>query len=523
MGDRDEEERVRSMSWIAVVAVTCAVGVAVGAAGDNWPHATPEEHGVDSAKLETMRQTIDVLDLPIDSVVVVRHGGIVFEYYPNPSLYGPNGLHNLYSVTKSVTSILIGIAIDEGSIEGVDQSVVGFFPDRGIANLDACKERMTLEHLLTMTSGLEWQGPDDMYHSWGKGIQSGDPVQYALDRPMVHEPGTVWHYNGGCSHLLSAILTKTTGMSTLEFAREHLFGPLGITSVRWPRDPHGIYYGGQDIWLTPYDMAKLGQLLLDGGVWNGEQIVPAEWIKATTTQSVELPWSGGYGYQWWLYPEDGIYYASGAFDQHIYVIPDLDMVVVFTASNWPPGILPGERTGGAPVVDWLLGSFVLPACDAYTRVEYDGFGFSLATPRVVDGEADGWGGAGWASEASGVVSFSFGGSPFEAAGVQWATAGGPSNLESVLDAFLVALERSVDRIEPAGPPTEAGMGAHSVLCQRFDAVTDDGSVSAVAAALYCEEKSRAFVIYHAVHARLTDWLDPIDELTRLVESFECHE
>jgi len=514
---------VRRMFWTAVVAVTCAAGLAAAVTDSGWLHATPEEHGVDSAKLEAMRQTIDVLDLPIDSVVVVRHGEIVFEHYPNASLYGPNGLHNLYSVTKSVTSILIGIAIDEGFIEGVDQSVVGFFPDRRIANLDARKERMTLEHLLTMTSGLEWQGPDDMYHSWGKGIQSGDPVQYALDRPMAHEPGAVWYYNGGCSHLLSAILTETTGMSTLEFAREHLFGPLGITSVRWPRDPHGIYYGGQDIWLTPYEMAKLGQLLLDGGVWNGEQIVPAEWVKAATTQAIELPWSGGYGYQWWLYPESGIYYASGAFDQHIYVIPDLDMVVVFTASNWPPGILPGERTGGAPVVDWLLGSFVLPACDAYTRMEYDGFGFSLATLRVVDGEADGWGGAGWASEASGVVSFSFGGSPFEAAGVQWATAEGPSNLESVLADFLVTLERSADRIELAGPPTETTIGGRTVLCQRVDISTADGPLSATVGAFLCEETGRTFVVYHAVHSGLAEWLDPFDEFERLVASFSCEQ
>ena len=146
---------------------------------------------------------------------------------------------------------------------------------------------------------------------------------------------------------------------TMSGRQRRLFGPLGIRSVNWPRDPHGIYHGGQDIWLAPYDRAKPGQLYLNGGVWNGEQIVSADWIDAST-RSIDFPWFGHHGYPWWLYPESGIYYASGAFEQRICVIPKYDMVVVFSARNRPSGIAAGERTEGPPIVDWRFESFVLP-------------------------------------------------------------------------------------------------------------------------------------------------------------------
>ena len=242
----------------ALSLVLLVAGLAAAAHAD-WESSPPEELRMDSGWLEAMTAVIEAIDLPIDSIVVARHGRIAFEYYPRPLYYGPNGRHVLYSATKSVTSTLIGIAIEQGLIESVDAKVVDFFPDRTIAHLDDRKRSMTVEHLLTMTSGFDWTGPDDAHHSWGEAIRSGDPVQYTLDRPVIHEPGTVWYYNGGCSHLLSAILTEVSGTSTLRFANEVLFGPLGITNVRWPRDPNAIYYGGQDIWMSTRSMAKLGQ------------------------------------------------------------------------------------------------------------------------------------------------------------------------------------------------------------------------------------------------------------------------
>jgi CubicO group peptidase (beta-lactamase class C family) len=313
-----------------------------------------------------MMDYIDKQSLPVDAVVVVRHGCIVFEAYPNQT-YGPEDRHILYSVTKSITSALIGIAIEEGFIESVDQKVVDFFPDKTIANLDARKQKMTIEHLLTMSSGFEWEGPDDGHHTWGAAVRSGNPVQYILDQPMANEPGVEWYYNGGCSHLLSAILTKTTGYSTLDFAHEYLFKPLGIWSVRWPRDPQGIYYGGQDIWLTPRDMAKFGQLYLNNGIWEGKQVVPAEWV-ALSAETYFSYSQGGYGYQWWTWPESGIYYASGAYDQRIYIVPDLDMVVVITADNKASDLKEGEVRSNAPIADWLMHYFILQKSEqSYTK------------------------------------------------------------------------------------------------------------------------------------------------------------
>jgi len=514
-----EEESVKSIVRTAAIALLVA-GTAVTATA--WQQGDPDRHGIDTAPLEQMRQIIDGLDLPIDSVVVVRHGKIVFEHFPDPSTGGANRMHNLYSVTKSVTSILIGIAIEKGFIEGVDQRVVGFFPNRTIANLDERKERMTLEHLLTMTSGLEWQGPDDMFHSWGAGIRSGDPVQYALDRPMAYEPGDVWYYNGGCSHLLSAILTKVTGMSTLAFARQHLFIPLGIISVRWPRDPHGIYYGGQDIWLTPYDMAKLGQLYLNGGVWDGERIVPLDWIEAST-QSIDFPWTGGYGYQWWLYPESGIYYASGAFEQRIYVIPEYDMVVVFTASNWPSGITAGERTEGPPIVDWLLARFVLPSCDAYSPARYADFGFALEIPHLMNAWPQGWHGARLPSEAAGFVSLEFGGSPYEMAGVQWSTPGRPGRLSLALAEFIAALGAFGNEVEATGPIVETTIAGREILQRSIDVTRAGTSLRAIVGAFACPGTGRTFVVYHGVEAKLSEWLDPSAAFEQLVGSFEFGE
>jgi CubicO group peptidase (beta-lactamase class C family) len=322
----------------------------------------PEEQGMDAAVLEEMLQFIDDASLPIDSLIIVRHGYIVLELYPNPR-YGPGNLHILYSTTKSVTSALIGIAIQEGFIRNVDQKVVAFFPGREIANLDARKRALTLEHLLTMSSGLEWQGPDDLLHTWGQGLRSGNPVRFILNQPMVYDPGSVWYYNGGCSHLLSAILTETTGRSTLSFAREFLFNPLGISKVIWPRDPQGNYFGGQDIWLTPRDMAKFGYLFLHNGEWDGRQIIPAEWVAQSSETAFTLGPGQGYGYQWWTYPELGVYYAAGAYEQRIFVAPARDLVVVLTSDNRIEGAQPGEIREGPSFSPELLRRFILPACN----------------------------------------------------------------------------------------------------------------------------------------------------------------
>lgn len=266
------------------------------------------------------------------SVVVIKKGYIVEEDYSNPS-YDQNRRHVIQSCTKSIISALIGIAIHVGYISNVDQKILDYFPDREIDNLNAQKQAWTIEHFLTMTSGLEWDewpAKQSLFRSW---YTSGDWVQFILDRPVVNEPGTVFNYNSGAVHILSAIIQQATGSTTLEFAQKYLFDPLGITNLYWSRDPEGIYTGGGGLELTPRDMAIIGYLYLNNGIWGDEQIIPAHWVEySTKTQiSASSHISGlDYSYLWWVYPSLVAYAALGWAGQQIFVIPDHELVVVFT-------------------------------------------------------------------------------------------------------------------------------------------------------------------------------------------------
>jgi len=315
---------------------------------------------MNSTLLKQMMGYIDERGFAIDSVIIIRNGYIVLEEYPNPR-YNQGTLHELYSVTKSFTSTLIGIAIQQGFIESTDQKVLEFFPEKTIANLDARKQSMTLEHLLTMTAGLEWdewtypymdpQGKPDYRNTYIQMILSFDSIQFVLDQPMAHDPGTHWAYNSGASHLLSAIIERTTQHTTFDFASEFLFKPLGISEVTWTQHPQGPYYGGHGLYLKPGDMAKLGYLYLEKGTWDGKQIVPPEWV-AKSTETHSRPWKDtGYGYQWWTSPTIGVYEASGLYGQQILVAPNYNMVVVFTATI---------KTGPNPEPE-ILQRFILPA------------------------------------------------------------------------------------------------------------------------------------------------------------------
>ena len=320
---------------------------------DGWRTSTPEEQGMDSELLAEMWTYIEENGVRVDSVTIIRHGYLVLDAYTHS--YEKNSTHDIWSCTKSFTSALVGMAMDQGHIEGVDQPVLSFFPERTVANVDARKEAMTLEHLLTMTDGFDWVtksiGSVSTGDTWPEMRQSGDWVQFTLDRSMVAEPGTRWTYNDGASHLLSAIIQETTGMTALEFAEEHLFGPLGISRVLWSSDPQGRNCGGTYLRLTTHDMAKFGYLYLNEGRWDGKQIVPVAWVKASTTNHSPTP-GMYYGYQWWVMPWAGYYSAIGARGQYIIVIPGLDMVVVFTSDLQPEEMY-------TPLL--LLTSYVIPA------------------------------------------------------------------------------------------------------------------------------------------------------------------
>jgi CubicO group peptidase (beta-lactamase class C family) len=265
----------------------------------------------------------------IDSITIVRSGYVVLDavFYPFPE----DVAHVLHSATKSVTGTLIGMAIDRGLLTGVDVPVVELLPAAAPDDIDELKAASTVEHFLTMTHGLDcqdsskylWRGYRDMMESY-------DWVAHVLALPMRHEPGTYFEYGSGASVVLSAIVSEATGTSAAEFAREVLFGPLGITDVRWDTVPPGISNGEGGLYLRPHDMAKLGYLYLRGGEWDGQQIVPQHWEEAATRAHAQDPTSSdGYGYQWWIH--DVGYGAVGLGGQWIRVIPEHDLVVVFTA------------------------------------------------------------------------------------------------------------------------------------------------------------------------------------------------
>ncbi|MFX1475647.1 MAG: serine hydrolase domain-containing protein [Promethearchaeota archaeon] len=300
-----------------------------------WLTATPESQGVSSAVLQEIRDYYTAYNWPIDSMLVIRNGYIVYEDYPSP-IYGQNTAHVMYSCTKSVSSALTGIAISLGLYD-LDDLVLDFFPGYTFDNLDAWKEAITVENLLMMRSGIPW---DESTYPYGDinndvtaMVASPDAVQFVLDKPMESQPGTAWNYNTGASHLLSAIITGESGMSTVAFADQHLFGPLGITTRLWGVDQQGICWGGHDLHLRPRDMAKFGFLYLNNGNWDGQQIVPADWVATSTDELTQLSTRQAYGYQWWIDMGVDSYSARGYQGQYIFVYPDSNLIVVITASD----------------------------------------------------------------------------------------------------------------------------------------------------------------------------------------------
>jgi len=238
-------------------------------------------------------------------------------------------------VTKSFTSALIGIAMKEGYIESLEQKMVEFFPERTIQNLDSWKQDITLEDMLTMRAGIEWDESSypytDLRNTYIECSRSDDMVQFVLDREMAAKPGQIWNYNTGVSHLLSAIILEITGYDILDLANKFLFEPLGIKDAYWEHDRQGLTYGGSGLVLTPRDMAKFGLLYLENGTWDGEQIVPADYVAASIRTYSSFSPEEGYGYHWWTFPTHGTFAASGLYGQIIGVSPELDLVVVLTA------------------------------------------------------------------------------------------------------------------------------------------------------------------------------------------------
>jgi len=322
-----------------------------------WAVSSPEEQGMSSERLARLVEFGGSNNM--DSLLVTRHGHIVLEATYAPFRAGLK--HRINSATKSVISTLVAMAIRDGRLDGTDRRVIEFFADRTIANLDDAKKAITIRQLLDMTSGLEWtEGLDGYPRPFFAMERSLDWSQYVLDQPTATAPGTLFYYDSGNSHLLSAILTKATGKSALDYAREVLFGPLGIDDVTWRSDRQGNSGGGAGLYMHPRDMAKIGYLYLRGGVWEGQQILPASWIENVRKADVDMreAWAKElrYGRQFWVMPGRDAYMAVGFDRQLIIVMPKLDIVAVMTGSARFPtlnGTPTRPRYGFAAIVDRL--------------------------------------------------------------------------------------------------------------------------------------------------------------------------
>jgi CubicO group peptidase (beta-lactamase class C family) len=270
-------------------------------------------------------------DLPqLHSLLASRRGELIFEYHARGR--SASRLANVKSVSKSLISTLVGIAIDRRLIPGVQEPIATYFPELR-KDADRRKAAITIEDLLTMRSGLESTSGSN-YGSW---VKSRNWVRYALARPMVSDPGTSMEYSTGTSHLLSAILTKVSKTSTWQFAQQTIARPLGFTLARWPADPQGIYFGGNEMLLTPRQMVAIGELYLQRGRVKGRQIVPQAWVETSCVPRTTSRWNPDrhYGYGWWTTTLGGktACFAWGYGGQYILVFRDLDLVIAATSST----------------------------------------------------------------------------------------------------------------------------------------------------------------------------------------------
>lgn len=286
------------------------------------------------------------------SILIQQNGELLGEDYFRDAT--PDHPYNIKSASKSITALLVGIAVGQGEIS-LDETLGDYFPDYFESNPNPEKEAITIRNLLSMQAGLETTS----FQNYGAWVISDNWAEFQLDMPLEEEPGGKMVYSTGISHLLSVIITKATEMSTREFANQNLFRPLDIRVGGWDRDPQGYYMGGNNLALTPSDLLKIGQMMLNGGTWDGERIVSQQWVRdsfGSYTRSNFNPYN--YGYMWWNRPVDGydVFFAWGFGGQYIFMIPKLNAVVVVTSFLTNAN---QSRTYKEPVFD-LLENYILP-------------------------------------------------------------------------------------------------------------------------------------------------------------------
>ncbi|MFH1196465.1 MAG: serine hydrolase [bacterium] len=333
---------------------------------DGWETASLKEVGMKTTPIENLRLRIDLgVYTEVHSIIIIKDGKLVFEHYwpghdfeySDPNYHGElidfdrNTRHNTHSTTKSFTSALIGIAVNDGFISSIQDSIFKYLPGHQSYKNNG-REEITIEDLLKMASGLEWNEQEVSVSSSEMDLvkfnQSQNPIGYLLNKPLVAPPGTSFYYNGAGVDLLGVIIANAANQRITTFSKNKLFSPLGITNYNWVTlSPSGLICCHGDIHITPRDMAKFGYLFLNKGVWNGNRIISEEWVeKSTQLQITPGPnWGAyGYGYLWWLksYQSGGSTYQAFRTDgwggQQIIVFESLNMVVVFTGANYTTNI-----------------------------------------------------------------------------------------------------------------------------------------------------------------------------------------
>lgn len=348
--------------------------------GDDWVVADPEDHGLDPALLEEAREYAFGEGKNTQGVVVVHGGEIVAEWYADGA--DADSWAASWSMAKSVTSAALGVAVEEGLIPSVDESMATYID--GWAGTD--REEITVRDVLQMSSGLDW---DEAYSGTAGDSEivqmvtgESDQLAYAASRPLEYEPGTHWSYSSGDTMLLSGVVEEATGTSLADYAQEVLFEPIGMEPLDWWQDAEGQTLGYCCVDTTSRDFARLGLLYLRGGRWGDQQVVPQAWVEDSLEPAPAAP-EGEYGYQWWLYDDEGLpedhFAAQGHDGQFIDVFPSLDLVVVrngtYVKSDGPPvadptlfahypsdGIVPGQGT--TPPDEWDASAFLGPIVTA---------------------------------------------------------------------------------------------------------------------------------------------------------------
>ncbi|MCL6467676.1 MAG: serine hydrolase, partial [Ralstonia sp.] len=322
---------------------------------DGWQiEAEPAAAGFDARKLCAVLNKVADADINVHSLLVVRHGRLVAEVYRagkdervkdlfrTTRTFDASTLHDIRSISKSVTSLLWGIAQGQGKMPPLDTPALSLFPTLADLNRDG-REAITLSQMLSMSSGLAWNEwrATSLFNNDEFGLfWHTSQAHYVFDRPMAAAAGTQFNYNGGNTAVLAQLLAERVGMPVPEYARKQLLEPLGITDWEWVDDYRGRPLAFAGVRLRPRDLARIGQLVLQHGQWNGRQLVPAEWIAESTRPHIDTGMGLQYGYQWWLgkVVAGGTEYAwiggIGNGGQRLWIVPGLDMVVVTTAGDY---------------------------------------------------------------------------------------------------------------------------------------------------------------------------------------------